>query len=307
MWMTLEQELNAPMGVHRTGGLMVAETAAEFQLLVDKNRIEAEAGLETHVLLPDELRNFAPYLAEDLTGASFCAQEGHANPLVSAPLFALRAQEAGAQIRTQAEVLEVVTHDPAGSGFTVHTGAGSIRARRIVNAAGAWAGELARGSGLTLAVRAEGLHVNVTEPRERVLDPLVQHIGRRLSLKQSTNNTFIIGGGWPSAPEPPPARHTTRWDSATGNMGVALRVMPSLADVRVVRMWTGVMAFTDDLSPIVGESTALPGYFTCIATTGFTLSPLMGQRLAEQMSSRSGPRLPAEYSPDRNPAGRPTA
>lgn len=305
MWTTLEAELQAPMGVHTTGGLMVAETDAEYRLLIDKNRIEAEAGLQTQVLSAPELRDFAPYLADDLTGASWCATEGHANPLVSAPLFALRAQEAGAQVRTHAEVLEVATGVPTGSGFTVRTTLGTIRARRIVNAAGAWAGKLARMSGLTLPVRAEGLHVNVTEPRERVLDPLVQHIGRRLSLKQSGGGTFIIGGGWPSQPEPHPVRHTTRWDSAAGNMGVAVRVMPSLADVRVVRMWTGVMAFTDDLSPVVGESSQVPGYFTCIATTGFTLSPLMAQLLAEQLGPRPGRSLPAAYSPDRNPAGRP--
>ncbi|MCF6508122.1 FAD-binding oxidoreductase [Blastococcus sp. MG754426] len=307
MWTELEQELDAPMGVHTTGGLMVAETDAELRLLVDKNRIEAEAGLETQVLLAGELRAFAPYLADDLTGASYCATEGHANPLVSAPLFALRAQQAGAEIRTHARVREVVARTPAGTGFTVRTDAGTIRARRVVNAAGAWAGEVARLSGLTLPLRAEGLHVNVTEPREHVLDPLVQHIGRRLSLKQSGNGTFIIGGGWPSAPAPHPSRHTTRWDSAAGNMGVAVRVMPGLADVRVVRMWTGVMAFTDDLSPIVGESGAVPGYFTCIATTGFTLSPLMARLLAEHMARPSSRPLPPEYSPDRNPAGRPAA
>jgi glycine/D-amino acid oxidase-like deaminating enzyme len=57
------------------------------------------------------------------------------------------------------------------------------------------------------------------------------------------------------------------------------------------------MAFTDDLSPVVGESARLPGYHTCIATTGFTLSPLMARMLAEHMSS--GAPLPAGFSPDR--------
>lgn len=302
LWTTLEEELGAPLGVHTTGGLMVAETPEELRLLQDKNRIEAEAGLETHVLLPDELRRFAPYLADDLTGASFCPAEGHANPLAAAPLFALRAQEAGAQVRTHVDVRAVEPR--TGGGFTVVTATGDVRARRVVNAAGAWARELAATSGLELPLRAEGLHVNVTEPRERVLDPLVQHIGRRLSLKQAGNGTFIIGGGWPSRPEARPARHSTRWESAAGNMGVAVRVMPGLADVRVLRMWTGVMAFTDDLSPIVGESARLPGYFTCIATTGFTLSPLMARLLAEHMTDPASRPLPAAYSPDRDPLGR---
>ena len=45
------------------------------------------------------------------------------------------------------------------------------------------------------------------------------------------------------------------------------------------------MAFTDDLSPIVGETARVPGYHVLLATTGFTLSPLMARMLAESMSS----------------------
>jgi glycine/D-amino acid oxidase-like deaminating enzyme len=292
LWLTLEDELAAPLGVHTIGGLMVAETAEELQILHDKHLIEEEAGLETHVLEGDDLRRFAPYLADDLRGASFCPQEGHANPFLAAPLFALRAVERGAVIRTQTEVTGV------SPGFTVETTRGTIHANRIVNAAGAWANDLAAMSGFRLPLWVEGLHVNVTEPRKHVLDPLLQHIGRRLTLKQAANGTFIIGGGWPSHPEAPPARYSTLWESAAGNAAVAVRVMPSLADVRIVRMWTGVMAFTDDLQPIVGEVPALPGYFACVATTGFTLGPLIAKMLAGHMTRRVT--LPPEYSPDRH-------
>ena len=45
MWSSLEQELGASMDVHITGGLMVAETPVELQLLIDKQQIEQEAGL----------------------------------------------------------------------------------------------------------------------------------------------------------------------------------------------------------------------------------------------------------------------
>jgi len=191
-----------------------------------------------------------------------------------------------------------VDPDSAAARFTVSTSAGQIRAHRLVNAAGAWANELAALTGLQLPLWSDGLHLNVTEPREHVLGPMVQHIGRRLTLKQTTNNTFIIGGGWPARPEPRPRRYTTRWDSMAGNVAVALRVVPLLADVRIVRTWSGVMAFTNDLAPIVGESHRLPGYHTLMATTGFTLSPLMARLLAETMATGQNT-IPTEYAVDR--------
>jgi glycine/D-amino acid oxidase-like deaminating enzyme len=305
VWKGLERELDGPLGIHFTGGLMVAETEAQLRLLHDKRVIEEEAGLEIEIFEGEELRAFAPYLAPDLTGASFCPQEGHADPALAAPLFALRAVEAGASIRTHAEVTAVeVDRDGGAQRFAVATAAGPIRAHRIVNAAGAWANEIAGLAGLELPLRSEGLHLNVTEPREHVLEPMVQHIGRRLTLKQTENDTFIIGGGWPARPAPRPQRYPTLWKSMAGNVAVAMRVMPLLADVRIVRTWSGVMAFTDDLAPVVGESRRLPGYHTLVATTGFTMSPLMARLLAESMATGANT-IPPAYAVDRR-AGQPT-
>jgi glycine/D-amino acid oxidase-like deaminating enzyme len=298
LWETLERELDGPLDVHVTGGLMIGETDGQFRLLAEKHEIELEAGLETHLLGPAELRDFAPYLADDLTGATYCPGEGHANPLLAVPLFVRRAAERGAVVRTHAAVERIERQETAGApGFLVSTSAGTIAAHRIVNAAGAWANDVAAPLGLRHGYRVDGLHVNVTEPRPRLVEPMVQHIGRRLTLKQSANNTFIIGGGWPARPEEPPRRYSNRWESAAGNTAVAVRVLPALAGVRVVRTWTGVMPFTDDLSPVVGESTAVPGYHVCLATTGFTLMPLLARMLAEHMAA--GTPLPPSFSPDR--------
>jgi glycine/D-amino acid oxidase-like deaminating enzyme len=305
VWKGLERELDGPLGIHFTGGLMVAETEAQLRLLHEKRVIEEEAGLEIEIFEGEELRTFAPYLAPDLTGASFCPQEGHADPALAAPLFALRAVEAGASIRTHTEVTAVdVDPDGGAERFTVTTASGPIHAHRIVNAAGAWANEIAALAGLKLPLRSEGLHLNVTEPREHVLVPMVQHIGRRLTLKQTENDTFIIGGGWPARPEPRPRRYSTSWESMAGNVAVAMRVVPLLADVRIVRTWSGVMAFTDDLAPVVGESRRLPGYHTLVATTGFTMSPLMARLLAESMATGANT-IPPAYAVDRR-AGQPT-
>ena len=130
---------------------------------------------------------------------------------------------------------------------------------------------------------------------------MVQHIGRRLTLKQTTNNTFIIGGGWPARAEPRPRRYSTRWESMAGNVAVAVRVVPLLADVRIVRTWSGVMAFTYDLAPIVGESQRLPGYHTLMATTGFTLEPADGAVARRDDGDRPNV-IPPAFAVDRGAA-----
>jgi glycine/D-amino acid oxidase-like deaminating enzyme len=279
---------------------MVAETESELEILFDKQKIEAQAGLETHVLVGKELRDFAPYLAEDLVGATYCPSEGHANPFVSGPYFALRAKECGASIRVHANVSDIQVLDgDAKYRFAVSTSRGSVKARRIVNAAGAWSKEIANLLGLDLPIYAGGLHVNVTEPREHVLVPLVQHIGRRLTLKQTYDGTFIIGGGWPARKELSPKRYSNYWASAAGNTEVAVRVLPLLNDVRLLRTWTGLNIFMNDLTPIVGESARIPGYHVCLASTGFTLGPMLAVMLAEAMTSGEMNSLPTQYSPDR--------
>jgi glycine/D-amino acid oxidase-like deaminating enzyme len=301
LWAYLEKELKADLGVHTTGGLMVAETQEELQVLRDKQRIEEMAGLETHVLTGSEMSNFAPYLSDHLTGIAYCPQEGHANPLIVAPTYAARAHEKGSQVRTHAPVEAIEILDGSSSHrFEVKTPLGNIRCRRVVDAAGAWTPDIAAMVGLRLPMGLEGLHVNVTEPHEHFLKPMVQHIGKRLTLKQTSNNTFIIGGGWPARKESYPTRYTNYWDSAAGNIAIAVRVLPVLKDVKLVRTWAGIWAYTKDFAPIVGESSIVPGFHVAMAPTGFTLGPMVAKLLAESMTSPTAKDLiPSTYSTDR--------
>ncbi|MET0133585.1 MAG: FAD-dependent oxidoreductase [Kibdelosporangium sp.] len=301
LWQELGADLDGDLDLHLTGGWMVAETEPQLRILRDKHELEQLAGIETEVVTGDDLRNRAPYLNEKLLGATYCPLEGHANPLVVAPLYARRAAQHGAVIRTHADVLAVDVHGPTGSRrFTVHTSAGPIDAYRVVDCVGAWSGELAALVGLKFPVRSEGLHVNVTEPRPPMFRPMIQHIGRRLTLKQTENDTFIIGGGWPTPTAPPPQRYPTSWHSAAGNTAVAVSVVPRLADVRVVRTWSGVIVFTDDFSPVVGESVAVPGFHACVSSTGFTFGPMFARQLAARMvAPSSAPPFPERYSLDR--------
>jgi len=301
LWKQLGTELDADLGLHQTGGWMVAETPEQLAILHEKHVLEEQAGIETEVLTGAALRARAPYFSDSVLGATYCDLEGHANPLVTAVIYAQRAAERGARIRTHTEVFDIEVDDSSvAHRFTVRTSSGTVRARRIVNCAGGWAGELAGMVGLRFPIRREGLHVNVTESRPPLLPSMVQHIGRRLTLKQTEYGGFIIGGGWPTAASGYPRRYPTTWQSAAGNLRVALDVVPALETVRVVRTWSGVIAFTDDLSPIVGESARVPGYFACVSTTGFTFSPIFARQVAEQIiDGGAATPFPERYSIDR--------
>ncbi len=300
LWQQLGRELDGEIDLHQTGGWMVAETTEQVRLLHEKHELERLAGIETEVVTGVELADRAPFFSERVLAATYCPTEGHANPLVVAPLYAVRALQHGAELRTHVEVLGIDQDPDRSAPFTVRTDLGEVRARRVVNCAGAWAGEIADLVGIRLPVRHEGLHVNVTERRPRMLTPMVQHIGRRLTLKQSEQGTFIIGGGWPAPAAAPPDRYPTLWQSAAGNVAVAVDVVPALADARVVRTWSGVIVFTDDMSPIVGESLRVPGFHVCVATTGFTFGPMFARQLAEQMTApgKHDP-FPERYAVDR--------
>lgn len=298
-WRGLDEELGESVDLHVTGGWMVAERPEELETLRAKLALEERAGLETHLVTGAQLRDVAPFFSDSVLGATYCPAEGNANPLVVAPLFARRAVELGAEVRTGAAVLGI-ERGPGRTGdrFVVRTSRGTVRAHRVVDCAGAWSGHVAAMVGLRFPVRHEGLHVNVTDPRPPLLPAMVQHIGRRLTLKQASNGSFIIGGGWPAPWTGEGVRPPTVWSSAAGNTAVALDVVPELARANVVRTWSGVIVFTDDFAPVVGESHAVPGFFACVASTGFTFGPLYARRLADLMVGGGLP-FPDSYSLDR--------
>jgi glycine/D-amino acid oxidase-like deaminating enzyme len=279
LWSTIEGDLGCDLGVRLGGGLMIAETPDEFAALQEKCRVERSMGLESEILTQADLRANYPHLSPDLLGADFCGDEGYANPLLVAPAFARGALAAGADIRLQTEVrnIEVLTDGR----FQVSFPDGGIRAKRIVNAAGTDLGRLSGLVGHPIKVIAHPLQVHVTEPWPMSLRQLVQHVGRRLTLKQTQYGTFIIGGGWPGRFDAATGRKDVRYDSVLGNLWVAAKVFPFLNNARVVRSWGGHIPITADRMPVMGELPDVPNFFVMHLSAGFTLGPIAGMVMAD--------------------------
>ena len=144
-WQELERELGADLEVNVSGGLIVAEDDAQLRELERKAAIER--GLRRRgascSTAPVSSAS-APYVAGRMAGGLLCPLEGRANPLLAAPALGRAAAALGARLlpRTEVQALE-----RRNGGFRVQTSAGPLDCDRVVDCAGAEAGDVAGARG----------------------------------------------------------------------------------------------------------------------------------------------------------------
>lgn len=279
-WMELPVELDAPeLEVAAKGGLMVARRPAELEMLRRKSAIERAQGLDVRLLERGEMLALAPYLTPETIGGTYCPIEGKANPLMATFAFARAAQRHGARIRRRCAATGMARD---GAAWLVQTTAGPLRARRVVNCAGAAAGEVAAWLGLRLPIEAHPIQVTVTERVAPLVPHLVYSAADRLSLKQTAQGSVVIGGGWPARLHPVTGLPVVSERSLLPNLRLAIDVVPAVARMRVVRSWAAIVNGTQDWRPILGALPGAAGVFLCFFPwMGFTAGPHVARLIAE--------------------------
>ncbi len=296
IWKGLSDELGVDLEVSSNGGLMIAENETNLRHLEEKVRLENSIGIDSRMLSRSELQEKAPYISAKMVGAAFCPIEGKANPLVVAPAFADAARRHGAVISTRTEVLEIAKNS---QGFTISTSAGQFRGAKVLITANAGIPKLTAGLGKRIPISDVPVQVSVTEQIEKFVHHLVYFTSEKLTFKQANSGSLLIGGGWP-------ARYDEKQnpilnpDSLRSNLRVALKVVPRIADVKVIRTWVGTGNGTEDHNPIIDK---FPGvddlYVGMYPYMGFTASPLMGKLLAELILTGKCQRDISHFSIDR--------
>jgi glycine/D-amino acid oxidase-like deaminating enzyme len=284
LWKQASAELGVDLEVDTPGGIVVARSETDMQGLVRKAMLEREQGLESHILGRRELWELAPYLADDMVGGAYYPVEGKANPLIAAPAFARAAQQHGARILTRTALTHLEAR-PEG-GFRAATSRGPIDAARVVDCAGAEAGTVARFVGLDLPIEAHPIQTSVTEPAPPLVKHLLYAAGERLSLKQNRLGNILIGGGWDARLDAQ-GRPVADMRSLVGNLRVALRVVPELGPIDIVRTWAAIVNGTADWKPLLGEAPRAPGFFLCFFPwMGFSAAPAVSRAIGDLVLGR---------------------
>ncbi len=280
MWDSLAAVIGFDGEFRATGNLRIAlddDRAKD----IDRFYTEASAhGLGLVRLDRVELKARFPWLSGALVNGVLCPSDGHANPRLVSPAFAFAAQEAGA---TLIEHVEITDGWYANSEFQVRASDGrTFGAPVLVNCAGAWGGRIAGWFGEKVELVPEIPQVQVTEPLPYRIEPVLGVVGGDFYLRQTFRGNILFGSGHGRA-SADILRSRPLPETARAGAAIALRLIPDLANIPVIRSWTGVDGDTPDGVCVLGQSETHPGLFHAFGFNGhgFQLGPAVGAVLSE--------------------------
>ena len=233
VWHNIAELVDDDCGFNACGQIKIAETEAELDGLRARAVELRRLGFEHERLITaDRLRDIVPALQSGL-GALWCPEDGAADPFRTTQAFRRKATALGVRIEYDAAVSGLQRR--AGT-WRVDSAGGRFEAPLLVNAAGAWGGELCRLIGEPPPpLQPQALMLMVSERVAPFLTPVLGAAGRTLSFKQFANGTVLIGGGYRGRAEP---QHNRSWTDPVGLAASARTVtalFPQLAGVRLNR------------------------------------------------------------------------
>jgi sarcosine oxidase subunit beta len=289
LWRTMSERLGVDVGFHVRGGLTLAFTEEEAEVLRVRMGERRAAGAPIDIVDAAQARRLEPALSGAVVLASHCARDGYSNSSLTGRAFRAGLIRAGVEVREASAVDHVERVD---GGWLVRAGQLALSARRLILAGGAWLARIARLAGIDLPLKVRVNQVAVTERAAPLFRVMIGHALGVLTLKQSDNGTILIGGGWQGEGSAESESTQLVVGNLVGNLRLARCAVPAIKSSRLVRVWHGLEAHVPDSMPLVGALGAAEDLFVigCVRG-GYTIGPYMGRLLADRILGRE-PELP---------------
>ena len=301
-WQRIPEDYGIDVGFAQLGGIRVATTDVEIGQLTQSVKEQQNEGMDVEILDEATLRAMAPWLGPKVKAGSFCPWDSYSNPLQAGNSLVAGARNMGIVV-AGGNVVVAIDHEKSSDGgfFCVRTLTGqTIHASHIVNTAGAWAGEISAMLGTKLPMEVDVNMLTVTESVPPFIDRVVTHSGGILSIKQYLNGTCLIGGGWQGQGSVISGAKNIEYERFLHNMRVAAKVIPALANLRIIRTWAGFEAVAPDALPIMGQLGRYDNaWVLACARGGYSLAPALGTRLSEMILNPSTRESFPQFSPKR--------
>jgi sarcosine oxidase subunit beta len=296
----LSETLGFEIEYEQKGGLVVIESEEERDVMkrfVSKHKAN---GVEFTLLDKNQTLEIEPALSPHITGATYSPFEGQVNPILLSRAFLGAAEKMGAKVFNHTEVkgIGLSKHGVC----AVHTTRGKVETRRVVNAAGAYAGVIGEMVNLSIPIKPRRGQILVTEsvaPFVRCCILSAKYIAVKFNpslaesgamgfaVEQTANGNVLLG----STREFVGFDRNTTYEGINTIAGRILRVLPKLKNLHVIRAYAGLRPFTPDGLPILGLVEGVKGFIMAAGHEGdgVALSPVTGEIIAGVITNRDIP------------------
>ncbi len=296
----------APHCIEDTGGLFVAVAGDDDQYIADFPGLCRASGIPVQPLTPAEARRREPALAENVI-AAYAVEDAAVDPFKLALDNLVQARSGGCRVmcftevtafRIQAGRIQTVQLRHALTGHETELGA-----EVVVNAAGAWAGQIAALAGLRIPILYSKGSLLVTH--RRICRQFINRLrkGADGDILAPGGTVSILGTTSERCASPDGIRPDIDEVDRIIDEGAAM--VPALATTRYIRAYCGVRplignaADGDDRAvsrgfALIDHAEEDPGLENCITITGGKLTTfrLMAEKTADRVCERLGIRRP---------------
>lgn len=295
---------------NQVGGLEVATTPARLEELKRKHGWATSWGIETHLISPDRCRQLYPLLSQDsnlVLGGLHIPSDGLALAARAVQLLIARTREAGVRYLGSTPVTGIVKEGGRATG--VVTPKGTIPADIVISCAGFWGVEVGAMAGVSIPLVPMGhQYVKTTAvpaqkgkktlPNGATL-PILRHQDQDLYYREHGDRYGI--GYYGHRPMPviasslgPTPSHVdeknmpSRLEFTPKDFEPAWKltqeILPALRETKIAEGFNGILSFTPDGGPLVGQAPNLDGFYVADAVW-VTHSAGVARALAELLTT----------------------
>jgi 4-methylaminobutanoate oxidase (formaldehyde-forming) len=311
LYSRLEAETGLSTGFRQCGYLQLATTARREESYRRETAYMRSTGIDKQILSPKEIADLVPLMkTDDIRAGFWTPDEGRANPVDVTMSLAKGAKMKGGKIFEETEVTGFDIRD--GRVVGVQTTRGTIECEKVVLASGLWGRELAAKAGVMVPLQAAEHYYLLTEPIEGVTAetiPVIEDPEAYGYYREEGGGMLVglfepVGAPWSLDGTPKDSAFTVLppdWDRLTPFLEKAMQRFPALEDAGIRTLFCGPESFTDDLSPMLGESPEVEGlWLACgLNSVGILLGGGLGHVMAQWLIDEAPPIDLTEVSVDR--------
>ena len=279
-----EETLGYPCGYRAQGYLFMATRESHMNYLRANLERQVALGLKTARLVSaGEIRRLYPQLrGDDIVGGSFCSTDGFVDPYSAMNGFMSWAADHGARLWKNATVTEIKVERTRVT--AVETTRGTVQTNTVVNAAGAWAAEIASQVGVELPVVPLRRMLVPTEPFDQFphTAPMIIDMTNGFHFRPESLG-FLLA--WNDPEETPGFKTEFEPSFIEKVLTRAADRVPVFENVAVnpKRAWAGLYEVTPDHHCILGAVDEVRGFFLANGFSGHGVmhAPSTGKILSD--------------------------